>query len=517
MTSPPNAFRSLTAASVALFALTLAADAQVLHVDDDAPNDPGPGNPALSDPLEDGTAGRPYDRIQEAISAAGAGTEIQIAAGTYVDFATISLEGKEIWLHGVDGPDVTIVDATTLTDQVMQAILGETSATVVEGLTLRGGVARSGTPNDRGAGLYVNNSSVTIRNCILENNDAVYGGALYMNLATDVIVEGCEFLSNDAYRGGAIYANLSAFTLDDCRLDDNTTMDHGGAIFSGTTTVSASNSSFQNNACVNYGGAIYATSSPLTLEDCSFSLNGATYGGALMLWSSTTDVTRCSFDGNTSSYSGGAIYKTGAEALGVHRSRFTANDANPAAIYLAGGTVDRVQDSIFNGNLGTTTAAIGTSSGHTIEVFSCTFAWNQGTAVQGYPNVRVRSSILWGNTSEVSGAVSVEYSDVLGGYAGAGNIGVDPLFRNPLGPDGLAGTPDDDFHLTGASPCIDAGDTRILGDGSPPYPVDYFGKPRAVDRESTPDTGWALIGHTTDMGVHEFPSPCNPKLKQVKL
>ncbi len=34
------------------------------YVDDDAPNDPGPGDPDISDPLEDGTADHPFDAIQ---------------------------------------------------------------------------------------------------------------------------------------------------------------------------------------------------------------------------------------------------------------------------------------------------------------------------------------------------------------------------------------------------------------------------------------------------------------------
>jgi hypothetical protein len=39
-------------------------------VDDDANNDPGPGDPNISDPLEDGSRQHPFDAIQEAINAA---------------------------------------------------------------------------------------------------------------------------------------------------------------------------------------------------------------------------------------------------------------------------------------------------------------------------------------------------------------------------------------------------------------------------------------------------------------
>ena len=52
---------------------------------------------------------------------------------------------------------------------------------------------------------------------------------------------------------------------------------------------------------------------------------------------------------------------------------------------------------------------------------------------------------------------SVTYSDIQGGYAGAGNINAYPLFIDPDGPDNVAGTEDDDLHLTKGSPCIDTG------------------------------------------------------------
>jgi N-acetylneuraminic acid mutarotase len=69
------------------------------------------------------------------------------------------------------------------------------------------------------------------------------------------------------------------------------------------------------------------------------------------------------------------------------------------------------------------------------------------------------NSILWNNGSEIQtngGGVEVYYSDIEGGYAGTGNIDIDPLFRDVA---------TDDYHLMSTdcgnnfnSPCIDAGD-----------------------------------------------------------
>ncbi|MBW1744100.1 MAG: hypothetical protein JRJ47_11860, partial [Deltaproteobacteria bacterium] len=58
--------------------------------------------------------------------------------------------------------------------------------------------------------------------------------------------------------------------------------------------------------------------------------------------------------------------------------------------------------------------------------------------------------ILWGNTPDnqiVDCTSTVTYSDVEGGHSGEGNINGDPMLETGL----------DDYHLTGASPCIDAG------------------------------------------------------------
>ena len=55
----------------------------LLYVDDDAPNDPGHGDPTVSDPVEDGSADHPFDAIQEALDAASDGDTIIVRDGTY--------------------------------------------------------------------------------------------------------------------------------------------------------------------------------------------------------------------------------------------------------------------------------------------------------------------------------------------------------------------------------------------------------------------------------------------------
>ena len=46
-----------------ILSVVLPAQLATIYVDDDAPNDPGPGNPSISDPLEDRSAEQPFDNV----------------------------------------------------------------------------------------------------------------------------------------------------------------------------------------------------------------------------------------------------------------------------------------------------------------------------------------------------------------------------------------------------------------------------------------------------------------------
>ncbi len=77
-----------------------------LYVDDDAPNDPGSGDAAVSDPDESGTVQHPFDRIQEAIEVADRNATIRISPGTYRE--NIDLLGKSLYLMGFDPEDPNV-------------------------------------------------------------------------------------------------------------------------------------------------------------------------------------------------------------------------------------------------------------------------------------------------------------------------------------------------------------------------------------------------------------------------
>ena len=83
-----------------------------LRVDDNAPGDPGPNNPNLSDPAEDGSAEHPFDTIQEAIDTAIDFDTIIVAEGTYTE--NINFSGKSIFLTSTGPTNSNIVKSTTI-------------------------------------------------------------------------------------------------------------------------------------------------------------------------------------------------------------------------------------------------------------------------------------------------------------------------------------------------------------------------------------------------------------------
>jgi parallel beta-helix repeat protein len=434
-----------------------------LYVDDDAPGDPGPGDPTVSDPLEDGSVQHPFDSIQEAIVVAINGNEIEVSPGTYNE--AINFNGKAIHLYSTAGPNDTTIDGTG-NNHVVQCRNGEGANTIFEGFTITGGYANGGWPDNNGGGMFNAGSSPTVTNCIFTGNRGhIDGGGMYNRVGSNPTVTNCIFKGNTAINGsGMLNIASSSPTLADCTFISNTANLDGGGMYN------------------------YDNSSP-TITNCKFSgNNAATNGGGMWNGSgSNPSVTNCRFSGNEAGSYGGGMY----------------NDVS----------LPKLTNCIFNHNEAVQASGGGIANYNSSDstVTNCTFSGNKtigggGGGIRNWDSSpTVTNCILWDNepdeiSSAGASAPAVNYSDIQGGWGGAGNINAEPCFVDPNNPDPNL----QNLRLKPDSPCIDAGDTTVVTG-----PLDSDGNPRVIDDPHTPNTGLSISGslNMVDMGVYEF-QPC---------
>jgi len=170
-----------------------------------------------------------FATIQAAIDAATPGKTIEVSAGTYNE--AIDLKGKAITVKAVGARANTIIDGTGKTTSVVRAVSGETSATVLQGFTIRNGPIGSPVNTYRlGGGMFIDHASPTIRDCAFVNNAAGYGGAIYGRYS-DSLVENCAFSQNTASTdGGGVQFFAGSPVVRGCTISDNLSTNRGGGL-----------------------------------------------------------------------------------------------------------------------------------------------------------------------------------------------------------------------------------------------------------------------------------------------
>ncbi len=252
------------------------------------------------------------------------------------------------------------------------------------------------------------------------------------------------------------------------------------------------------NGLASEGGAILcsAGSSP-TIADCSFFANRAvSFGGGIACrGGSSPDILRCTFIFNMVRQSnlayGGGVACFGGSNPRILSCAFFANDARVGGAIGCDASSPQIGGCIMSANSADFGAGVGCFDASPT-LSGCTLATNQAITGGGIygggflsgSNIRVSNSILWNDSpTEIQidlGQAQVIWSDVDGGWPGAGNIDDDPLF---------ADKGNGDLHLMGGSPCINAGDPSFAATGA-----------TDVDAEKR------VWGGRVDMGADEFGS-----------
>jgi hypothetical protein len=246
-------------------------------------------------------------------------------------------------------------------------------------------------------------------------------------------------------------------------------------------------------------------------------------GGGLSMGFYTGDLTvrNCTFEENLAER-GGGIGNPGKSRLRVEHCRFIENRARDSGGGVDGGMDTEIRGCTFLGNVagryggglefawlavdcvfsGNTAGIAGGGANDTQVLGNCTLSGNEapsgGGFAGGFPwsHLDVSNCILWGNRGtsgsiqavQIAGFLEIDDSIVAGWdgrYPGHGTLDADPLFRDALGTDGIAGTLDDDLELEQGSPCVDTAATgTYAGDG-----FDAAGAARFVDALSCDQGG----------------------------
>ena len=173
---------------------------QILRVDDDAVNDPGPKNPDISDPDEHGTEQHPFDTIQEAISVSGDGDTVIVLPGVYNE--NVDFEGKDIILTSVDPNYPPIVAATVITSGSSGGTVIRASDGSLLGFTVSGGISIGSWGDGTAYSPIIRNCRITSIYMTIQVTVPPDQGPVYPVIENNVIKSGSTGIYMDIRWGG---------------------------------------------------------------------------------------------------------------------------------------------------------------------------------------------------------------------------------------------------------------------------------------------------------------------------
>ncbi len=483
------------------------------------------------------------------------GDSVFVAAGTYTPATNMSYSMKEgVKILGgfpaTGNPSYADRDYITNTT-VLQGYLesdqfgrttnrvinnnnnGLTAAAVLDGFTItRGALVGS---NAHGAGIYNNNVSPTIQNCIITNNTTINNGGGVYNVYGRPAFINCTFsLNKNETKGGGMSNYYSNAIVTNCTFSDNT--------------------SYGSTGPTEGGGGMHNENSNPVITNCTFSGNESFNGGAINNWSASPQIINCRLLNNKGSQFGGAVYSNNYSAPVFTDCVFAYNTSGFGGAVYNYTSNAWFTNSVFHGNLGSQAGgAIANEAQSKNYITNCTFTKNSVTANGGsgrairsdfHCDLLIKNSVFYGNTGVgelspanaqrnitvfVTSAIEIGHSgaeahvsnSLIEGWDGSGSPGYTGLTNDggnihvyspllfadmdaPEGADGIWGTDDDGLQLYPTSFLIGRGNNDAVA-----VNTDVAGQPRIQNGK-------------VDMGAYESPyNRCGltiniPEIKHIK-
>ena len=296
-----------------------------------------------------------------------------------------------------------------------------------------------------GGGIMINGSHPVLENVNVHGNTGIYGAGIFIHNST-VTMTDCTVDDNDvlatnpgnAPLGGGMHMVNSAVTMTNCTVNGHTDCADGGGIYSSDDNMlTMVGGSVNNNGAVSNGGGLFHSGGSLTLigTDVSGNTNlpASTFmnGGGMFVTNATVSLDSVTVGDNLANAGGGVVFSACPQA-DVSNSVFTNNVGQ-----------------FFGGAISYTGTAAGSVTNNTIVGNDATFSGGAGVHVQGLiPDIHNNIIAFNSGATSFANGVSVPgepqdfscndvFSNVGGDYSGMadptgtnGNIMADPLFCN---------------------------------------------------------------------------------------
>jgi PKD repeat protein len=350
------------------------------------------------------------------------------------------------------------------------------------------------------AGIVCSNSNPAITHCNICNNvSAIFGGIFLTNHSHPRIAY-CSIKNNSTFKSGSGGIDMSASNpeISWCNICGNSG-NSGGISCSSGSEPNISHCTISGNHANSIGGGIVVNDEchPV-INSCTISGNTAGEGGGIACLSgSSATITGCLLDANQADDKGGGIYiNSSAGDVRIHNTtiRNSVSQIEGGGVCIGQADSVLVTSSIFENNTAYASGPSGHGGGamysvdcNNLVIDHCIFVNNQaallegaGIALAGNTGMNLTNSIFdHQGDADITFAnyasASISYCDFygapddltfwnnvpsgLGTLSGMNNNGDscdvhNNLYMDPLFLDHQNG----DYHLTGDSPCIDAGD-----------------------------------------------------------